>query len=554
MLNVANQDVLRYDVSKFLLSEVYKINDDGNYGYLIGIDRFGAVFMTAKDVVYSASQLIIDKQNTILSLNPINNSDIITDINGLAILSIPGVFAIGNYDPLYVHGNIYGLSNVVWFNQGGGKDVYKDVSRLSSFASIFNIINQKDSRYLNFVKIKNGVVESNSVDFDIEFSKPSQIKLLNSATVEKTPVIDPQLPNESLEDYTNTIAAKSSVLYRYGGHYQPKFNDVVKFKNDRLRMTWGLYDARWVDLTHTWIEYDSNLVFVTWADLLNPWDSYTESWNALDQDIDNITGNVIPYSRRLYDLNTKFDVTTTDFGIIKNFWYHKVSEFANLLKSDNPVYIKSGEIAIDKNSFNTFLSSWDESYYKRYTNRTQYDEVHGTFSMVEDKSLFGSKLLNLENTINLNNLSDKVVVGQIDIGSNYINAVPGEDNNLQFQVSAKNVLIDYIYNKTISEFSKYVNPYNTTELSLEIALKKYIELNVLPYYKIGQIQLFVKKYTNEQVNSFVNTESDITLLASGYSGDKNFKTQNIDNLTVFLNYRRLIEYQYSFAIRVIVTS
>ena len=114
-----------------------------------------------------------------------------------------------------------------------------------------------------------------------------------------------------------------------------------------------------------------------------------------------------------------------NYGIINNFFFHKVNELQpNVIKlsqeSDKlPLYPLIGEIAIDKRDLNLFKSKYAKDYYTRSfggTNRSE--EVHGTLSPIEERSFFAStvetfvslwKIPNETNKIKQQNLRDNLL-------------------------------------------------------------------------------------------------------------------------------------------------
>lgn len=139
-------------------------------------------------------------------------------------------------------------------------------------------------------------------------------------------------------------------ILRYAGKYEPLFNKIIKYKSDK---------------TDTIIGYP-----------------------------------LVDLSYR----NCTFAPEKINFGTVKNLNYSKVSLGKNILeKSSNlplgPVYPLIGETPISKKDFSIFLSTWDPGYFNLYTSATQNIPVAGTRSMRENKSFFGSKIMQTPYTI-----------------------------------------------------------------------------------------------------------------------------------------------------------
>jgi hypothetical protein len=139
-------------------------------------------------------------------------------------------------------------------------------------------------------------------------------------------------------------------ILRYAGKYEPLFKKVMRFKNDKT---------------------------------------------------DTITG--YPSADLVYR-NCTFAPSKIGFGKIANLNYSKVSLGKNILeKSANlplgAVYPLVGETPIAKKDLSIFLSTWDPGYFNLYTSATQNSPVAGTRSMRENKSFFGSKMMQTPYTI-----------------------------------------------------------------------------------------------------------------------------------------------------------
>ena len=142
----------------------------------------------------------------------------------------------------------------------------------------------------------------------------------------------------------------ASDILRYAGKYEPLFRKIIRYKNDKTDTITGYSTA---DLSYR---------------------------------------------------NCTFAPEKISFGEVQNLNYSKVSLGKNILeKSDNlplgPVYPLVGETPIAKKDFPIFLSTWDPGYFNLYTSATQNSPVAGTRSMRENKSFFGSKMMQTPYTI-----------------------------------------------------------------------------------------------------------------------------------------------------------
>ena len=92
------------------------------------------------------------------------------------------------------------------------------------------------------------------------------------------------------------------------------------------------------------------------------------------------------------------------FGKVKNVNYYKYSNqwIYGIGKNSpyNPIYNLINETPVDKRDLSLFESSWDPGFYRQYTSPSAYTSLPGTRSMKEEKSFFGSKVMQTPDTIN----------------------------------------------------------------------------------------------------------------------------------------------------------
>lgn len=524
MVNLPNADTLKFDNSRFLFTDFFKVRENGLFGRIIGIDKSDAMVITSTNPFYSPNEYVLDRPSTILGIGTQENLVQLKN-TGFSIIQIPFLTAVAQYTVSGVHFGIYPLNNMVWFEENGGKSAYEKIANLLSFGKILDIVNSNDEKHISYKLIDNGVLTDNS-DMKLSFIQPSEIKRDNALGVTELNILKKELPEENIVDYTDAPFAKNVTHYRYGGNFIPKFKDVLFFKNDKLQTAWGLNGVTWEQSNHDWNEFD----------------------------VHNPEVKTIPFSRRLFGLNTKFDTTIKDFGIIKNHYHHKVSSTnTDLLLLDKPIYPSVGEIAIDKMDYNIFLSDFDASFYKNYFNKNGFEKMFGYFNTGDEKSYLGTKLVQLEEKIVLfdfEDISQDVEIDDPSFGLEGREVVYETRGNLTiFRISIRKTITEYIQNRLLVEFKKFVNEFNTFSGTFDKAVRAYIEDNITELYSITNIKLFVKKYNEDENIPLLSVESNsLLLIQQGYREDKNISTVNIDDLEVILKYNTGIEHKVGFSI------
>ena len=182
--------------------------------------------------------------------------------------------------------------------------------------------------------------------FELSFVQPTAIYKPNGLVPVKSytgPQTLGQNQPTSYEIVNGGISLAADIL-RYSGGYEPLFDKVIMYKNDKI------------------------------------------------DTISGATGFSLAYR------NCTFAPEKTGFGQIQNLSYTKVSLGKNILsQSQNlpqgPVYPLVGQTPIALKDFSIFLSTWDPGYYNLYTNSTTQTPVAGTRSMAEYKTFLGSKMM-----------------------------------------------------------------------------------------------------------------------------------------------------------------
>lgn len=172
------------------------------------------------------------------------------------------------------------------------------------------------------------------------------------------------------------------------------------------------------------------------------------------------------------------------------------------------------------------------------------NKVYGTFNMVEESNFFGSKMLDIEDSIYLSNIDiiwyqnqnkeqlDYSVESTLPSYS-YSSITDKFDNHTlvvdetqpKFQldkntrwvltIDLKTILANYLFS-TLKKYRTFEGVRNeiTLENDVDISMKKYIEYNVLDRYKVKNIDLLIseKSLRNQNLLKFKNTwNKDLTM-------------------------------------------
>ncbi len=439
----------------------------------------------------------------------------------------PGIF----------NASINGLFYQVPFYENGGFNAYKGVVDSLSFANIADLIN-KGAPTISYITYKEdgSVVENDKI---LELSIPDELWKANYLI----PIEDNNVPNEIDSISTGNVAgfemsaaanADINVLSRYGGRYQPKFNNIFGF-----------------------LDYDLATNQYTSEPMLGTRHYNFDSYQ-----------------------NLEFNIFDDKFGFIDNYFYNKCnpenpSGVISLSNSALPsLYPKIGEVTIDKRDFYTFLSNWDMGYYRKAIDRTNEQPIIGYRGTVENKSFMGSKILSIPDEVrlenweiiefedlvggltNINNVPESVVK-QINVTST---PKPGntvtDKKELILNVYSSKALIKYLRADGIdSEFIDFINPaFSFGEDGLDDDIEQYIRNNIFQRYRVDKIIFYENRFANN-VNQLEPIELDLSnfeLLKKGYKISENlsvkFFTDSPLDFTLIYNIPKLKNYSISFKV------
>jgi len=393
---------------------------------------------------------------------------------------------------------------------GGGYEELINRMNLASFANIYNMINNGAPEVIYETVNENGQLSYNN--FILELSTGS----LDMKASYLRYVVDSNKPTlfnlQDVVGYEFAVSKTPGVLpiYRQPGNYNIKFTNLFKFK-----------------------------------------DPYIE--NVIDNNL-----QLTSYQQKTFNLcrykNTQFDSSYINFGQIRNYFFHKVSPTnpgAVLeLSSDtsfNSVYPLIGEVAIDKHDkFYIFSSSWDPGYFVTYFTKTNKVLSPGTLSSLEKKSFFGSKYLKVPQSIIIDTFDSTEFV--------YFYS---SENTLNITLDLQSRFIRYYIEKIYNLFLTYVNPAFTSysHTDIEQFIKSYIQINIIPLYKIQNIDMYLKEIAGGSDDFSWMDKTNSIKSEQGLIIDKNFgiQNQNTNNLNFDIIYRKKLGYSTTIGVSIILT-
>lgn len=164
-------------------------------------------------------------------------------------------------------------------------------------------------------------------------------------------------------------------------------------------------------------------------------------------------------------------------------------------------------------------------------------KVYGSFNMVEESNFFAAKMLDIENSIYLQkqdiiyyqNLSGEQIDFSVEstLTSNVYSAInnkrdyhtlkidetqtltqKNKNTKWNLEINLKQILSDYVFAsmKRYRSFEGLTSKMTRYE-SVNVAIQRYVEFNVLDRYKLGEVELFIS-YKNLRSQSLLRFKND----------------------------------------------
>ena len=359
----------------------------------------------------------------------------------------------------------------------GFKNYFSIFNQLSAYSISESINNDYNIKYYSTVednKYKIRVVDPDSIEIEDRYEVVPVKVTQNNKNV---------FGSVEIKEKDNVDKIGIKVINRYSGFYNPIFNDILYYDDYTYTKTVGrLRNA---------IEFE------------------------------------LPYS------NTNIDYTYNDgygeFGVIKNMYYHKTNVYRSdkILTSKKHIYPAINEYAIDYRNYNIFSSSWDEGYFISQDDLDNRSICDGIGSMKDGLCMFGSKYLNLPDTIFIDTFANgKEWFGGVlmDIRDNTdVEVIYKEINNktVKYHIFIEKRLKRYFVENLMGVFSKYINKNYSfgNKGTIEDDVAEYVEKNILSLYKVDKIYMYIKgermrindKRIENEYLKYMNQSNDVKI-------------------------------------------
>lgn len=406
----------------------------------------------------------------------------------------------------------------------GGYQFWKSRLEDVSFAKIYELINNGDPNVKYITVLEDGTIKNNLFAVELqtgkEIIKPSYVK---SVTDDDKPV---KFNTLNLIGYKiqNDDNVHLYPINRHISHYQPKFNKIVEFEDPYI-------------LT----EFNEN-------------------------------NKYLQFYFKMRHLNSQFKIND-DFFKLKNFYYHKTNDVnsSGILElsendSHHPLYPYINEIAIDKRDMYLWESNWNPGYFRKHIDKHATKHVIGSRSTIEKKSFFGSKVMKIENEIILDDfISHQITdINEIDNITEYFK--PDNDIELTYYSDKSIFILNMFLEKRLNRYFNNSNVRNTFINYIKPILSygdintidddiiSYVKNNILDRFTLDSIDLYLKKSSNNKINSIFNElESNMSLnqkIKAGLIKDNNISINTIPGTNKFnikLIYNKTVGTYYVFS-------
>jgi len=282
--------------------------------------------------------------------------------------------------------------------------------------------------------------------------------------------------------------------------------------------------------------------------------------------------------------NLEFNLQEPKFGQINSYWFNKVNpeDPKGILQlsteSSNPsVYPKINELAIAKRPLYTFMSNWDIDYYFKSINKNTLVSKIGYSGVLENKSFFGSKIMEIPDTItlenfvsldlseldgglpNISNVSENVIRQDLSTTFNQgppSSPSPTDRTQMILDVFSTKALTKYLRaNGFDGEFNTYINPlFSYGESGLDDDINNYISNNIFDRYVVKRVVFYENTFSN---NTYSLPTLDLTLtntqlFSKGYNFSENcnikFSSSEPLDFRLIYNIPKLDKYSISFKV------
>ncbi len=207
-----------------------------------------------------------------------------------------------------------------------------------------------------------------------------------------------------------------------------------------------------------------------------------------------------------------------------------------------------------------------------------YSRVNGTLSMVEESSFFGSKMIEIEDSIVIDNqnlvwyqtLESEQIDESIESSLSPISYSASDDkrinhtlildpNQTQFQrdnkaryileIKLKDILTNFLFG-TLKQYRTFEGVRNnvTKSQSVDFAIREYINRNILDRYKFQKVELFIRynDLRNQNILRFQNNWNNLVRIDSEKLTRLETRTE-FDDSEILINFNQeKVSSTYSF--------
>lgn len=156
----------------------------------------------------------------------------------------------------------------------------------------------------------------------------------------------------------------------------------------------------------------------------------------------------------------------------------------------------------------------------------EYKEVFGTYNMVEESNFFGAKMLEIEDSILINN--QNIIYYQMPNGE-------------QLDLSVENTLQSYVYSSSIDKEKNQILSIDTsqTEYTKENLTNWHLDINIKPILT-NYIFSELKRYrTFEGIRTNMNSYNDINAAIKGYINYNIIDRYKLSTIDLYIKYKDL---------------
>ena len=336
---------------------------------------------------------------------------------------------------------------------GGGYNHYQTLNSLLAFSNICKLF-VNNSPIIQYSIVSRGRLVPTTDYFNIQFIKPSQIKIANGLVSQNKEVILNEMPNTVLNSVSINSSGQLVDLYRCSGDFYPKITEVGHYSAIIQLAQWKTQLQQWLITNQQWLNEASD------EEVINSYDKWiNDSRLQPDSDIQ------ASYLSLAGDLK------------IDNYYYSRINQEISKVPLKYPL---NGLSAIDKRPLDLLSSVLSPGYY-----------VNSSAESVDYKefqSFFGSLLTVLPADITLSpELSECGISG----------------NSIKFSV------LSILQHSALQRITASLPQSVTDEWKLQ-----YLQY-LLQSYSIEAIEVWVKN-NNSNDTTIVSEHNELQLRKVGY--------------------------------------